>query len=55
MTTTDKPSWFTRFEEENAAQHAELHERIDVLAEDIRQRDHIIMTELREIKERLPQ
>ena len=55
MTTTDKPAWFNQFEQENAAQHAELHERIDELGEDIRQRDYIIVTELREIKERLPQ
>ena len=51
MTTTDKPAWFNQFEQ--PAQHAELHERIDELGEDIR--GTIIVTELREIKERLPQ
>ena len=68
MTTQPKPAWFAEFEKEfdefelkNAAQHQELHKRVDEIGDeiaedikaDIAQRDSIIEEELKAINAKL--
>ena len=68
MTTQPKPAWFAEFEKKfdefelkNAAQHQELHKRVDEIGDeiadeiktDIAQRDSIIEEELKAINAKL--